>query len=391
MKKICALFAAIALLQFALGASAEMKTFTFGGSGADVLSEIAAGTDGRFYLTGYTDSIDGTLARRTSQGRTGWLMCVDALGRELWSFCSRNGHRDRMTLPVVHADGTVSVVLRGDEEDAWVNEVLLFSEDGTLLSRKRIQDGRGVICVTTDDCYVFCGFSDDHRVYLAADWEIDHEGYAVPLLYSRDGTPMGELPAWEGVIELSKGEISIRQFEGLQSLYRRNRDGTEKELADIDGTQREPGGLYPKKYSDVIENADGSIVSCGYGFDWVNKDEGEAENFGLLSLFDSEGRLVSEMRFPAGRMVGLERIPGGYAGLVQVEAEYNDGMEAYESKYTLVKLDAQGIVMSSMLLGTSNADDCDCPIAALEDGTLAALRVTGKTGKQDTHLIIVTP
>lgn len=380
---------ALLLLLLASGAAADVNTYTFGGSGADVLSGIAAGADGRFYLTGYTDSTDGTLARRTSDGRIGWLMCVDAQGSELWSFCSRNGEMDAMSLPVAHADGTVSVLLRSDDEDAWVNEVLLFSSSGELLSRRRIKDGRAVIRVTTDDCYVFSGYSDDHRVYLASSWEFNHEGYATPLLYGPDGTLMGELPAWEGVIELSRGKMSIRQFDGLQWLYRRDASGAETAIASIDGTQRELGGLYTKKYDDMLQNEDGSIAACGYGFEWIDKSEGKTEDYGVFSLFDGDGRMLSEMRFPAGVLAELERVPGGYAAVVQSFSGYNDAIEAYENRYTLIYLDGQGIAAGSIPLGTSNADDCGCPIAALEDGTVAALRVTGAPGEQDTQLTII--
>ena len=80
------------LVMMAAQACGEARTYTYGGSGEDVLSDIAVSAEGRIALAGYTESADGTLALRTKSGRSGWVLCVNEEGEVLWSFCRRQGN-----------------------------------------------------------------------------------------------------------------------------------------------------------------------------------------------------------------------------------------------------------------------------------------------------------
>ena len=105
------LFLALLLCALAHGAIAETRSFTYGGSGHDILYEAAVSADGRIVLTGTTDSDDGTLSSRTKTGRSGWALCIDAEGHILWNYCTRIGSYDTLRYPVFRADGQVSMLL----------------------------------------------------------------------------------------------------------------------------------------------------------------------------------------------------------------------------------------------------------------------------------------
>ena len=94
--------------------------------------------DGGMLLAGMTMSSDGTLSDRTKAGRTGWLACVDAQGNTLWNFCSRQGSRDYMRAPVVHEDGTITVLLVGNGSEKNLIELIRLSAKGEVIRRKTI-------------------------------------------------------------------------------------------------------------------------------------------------------------------------------------------------------------------------------------------------------------
>ena len=126
---------AVALLLCLLCARALAQAYTYGGSGSDALDELAVSGDGRIVMTGYTNSSDGTLASRTKTGRSGWVLCVDAQGNVLWSFCSRRGTHDIMSSPVCHEDGSVTVILEAEDDTGTKKELIRLSRDGEVMHR----------------------------------------------------------------------------------------------------------------------------------------------------------------------------------------------------------------------------------------------------------------
>lgn len=122
------------------------QTLRFGGSGVDEISCMAAAPRGHIVMTGYTTSSDGSLSDRTKSGWSGWTAMVDVQGNTLWNFCSRHASHDRMRAPVVHADGTITVLLesRGNEYDQ--TELIRLDMQGSVISRKpllRLEKGEG--------------------------------------------------------------------------------------------------------------------------------------------------------------------------------------------------------------------------------------------------------
>lgn len=134
MRKGAAMVVVCLLLMMAAQACGEARTYTYGGSEEDVLSDIAVSADGRIALAGYTASSDGTLSGRTKTGHSGWVLCVNAEGEVLWSFCRRQGNSDRMHDPVFHEDGTVTAVLESAFENVQVLEWLQFDWKGNVRS-----------------------------------------------------------------------------------------------------------------------------------------------------------------------------------------------------------------------------------------------------------------
>ena len=141
MRKL--LFTMLLFCMLAVSAHAEKRSYTYGGSGHDILYEAAVSADGRVVLTGTTDSSDGTLSTRTKTGRSGWALCIDTHGNVLWNFCTRIGSYDTLRHPVFLEDGSVAVLLNTSHSGLYEVEWILLDKDGRQLDRK-ILDSRSV-------------------------------------------------------------------------------------------------------------------------------------------------------------------------------------------------------------------------------------------------------
>ena len=129
-KRLAAWVMALLVLLPAVGVS-QTWTRQYGGSREDRLKDVVSAGDG-LLLAGYTLSTDGNLSMRTREGKAGWLLRLDSEGNILWSYCSAHVGRDEMLSPFAHADGTVSVTLRGEGRGS---EWLHLDERGRLLER----------------------------------------------------------------------------------------------------------------------------------------------------------------------------------------------------------------------------------------------------------------
>ena len=131
------------LCTFVCCACADTQSFTYGGSGHDILYEAAVGANGHIVLTGLTDSADGTLASRTKTGRSGWALCIDTEGSVLWNYCTRLGSYDTLRYPVFRADGSVSMLLETSHSGLYEVVWILLDQNGHEISRKML-DSRGM-------------------------------------------------------------------------------------------------------------------------------------------------------------------------------------------------------------------------------------------------------
>lgn len=176
------------LLLYALAASAhaETRSYTYGGSGHDILYDAAISADGRIVLTGTTDSSDGTLSSRTKTGRSGWALCIDAQGNVLWNYCTRLGSYDTLRYPVCLADGSVTMLL--DTSHSGLYEVVWIKLDaqGREAARKTL-DSRGVPWIIRSS-----GVADDLSGYVL-DALNKKTAEQLSLLYTFDGEPVREI------------------------------------------------------------------------------------------------------------------------------------------------------------------------------------------------------
>lgn len=178
MRKL--LFTMLLFCMLAVSAHAEKRSYTYGGSGHDILYEAAVSADGRVVLTGTTDSSDGTLSTRTKTGRSGWALCIDTHGNVLWNFCTRRGSYDTLRHPVFLEDGSVAVLLNTSHSGLYEVEWILLDKDGRQLDRK-ILDSRSVPWIVRSG-----GVADDLSSYtLYAHNKKTTE--QISLLYTFDG------------------------------------------------------------------------------------------------------------------------------------------------------------------------------------------------------------
>ena len=189
IKRVFVLAALLCLLS--VSACAKTRSYTYGGSGHDILYEAAVSADGRVVLTGTTDSSDGTLSSRTKTGQSGWALCIDTQGNVLWSFCTRRGSYDTLRHPVFLADGSVTMLLNTSHSGLDEVEWLLLDRDGHLLDRK-ILDSRGVPWIVRSS-----GMTDDLNGYMlyAHNKKTTEQ---LSLLYTLDGEQIGETDYIEG-------------------------------------------------------------------------------------------------------------------------------------------------------------------------------------------------
>lgn len=141
MRKL--LLTILLLCTLAASACAEMRSYTYGGSGHDILYDAAVSADGRIVLTGATDSADGTLSSRTKTGRSGWALCIDTNGNVLWNFCTRRGSYDTLRYPVFLGNGDVAMLLETSHHGLYEVQWILLNEQGDEVARWTLES-RGV-------------------------------------------------------------------------------------------------------------------------------------------------------------------------------------------------------------------------------------------------------
>lgn len=187
-------YLALCLLLCALSchALADTRSYTYGGSGHDVLYDAAVSADGRIVLTGTTDSSDGTLSSRTKTGRSGWALCIDTQGNVLWNFCTRKGSHDTLRYPVFPGDGSVVMLLDTSHDGLYEVEWILLDKHGNQIDRKTL-DSRGVPWVVRSG-----GVYDAHQSGYAVDVLNKKTTEQLSLLYTFDGQLVREMDYVDG-------------------------------------------------------------------------------------------------------------------------------------------------------------------------------------------------
>lgn len=189
IKKIALFLCLLLVPAFSL---AQTKTYVYGGSGFDSLGGIAAGADGRIVMTGITESSDGTLDTRTKTGQCGWVLCIDANGEVLWNFCRHAAKYERMEAPVVHADGTVTVVFWTEQSGIGKLELIRLSPDGEMLSITPMMESADNMTHVR-----VCGSEPEGYAVLEMNKQTQNARY---LLFDWEGQYLRELDGYEGSI-----------------------------------------------------------------------------------------------------------------------------------------------------------------------------------------------
>lgn len=368
MKRLLFALAALCLLwEVAL---AEPRAYTYGGSGMDFLINIAASEDGRIALTGYTDSVDGTLAGRAEAGQSGWLLCVDAQGNILINFHTRRGIRDCLRFPVFHEDGSLTAVL--DVESAGEQELIRFDREGNVLMRTQILPSGGETAVSvvgaTQEGYLFYEKSGMFitRVFLF-DWEA-----SLLQSWAIDDAPD----------DIARAERhAIRDEQGECYLVALGEFGEETRLAKVMAwTEDEGWDVY---FDSLVSLADGGAAAAGYS----SPGEDGAQS-GCLARWDAQGNPVFAWWLPGEIPHALERTPRGFAAAVSGAASANGLREE-----ALAFFDEDGMQTGRVPLGSGTGY---CQTVTLPDGGIAALIpfVPGEHREPidlDARLVIIPP
>lgn len=171
------------------------QTKTYGGSGFDSLGGIAAGPDDRIVMTGVTESSDGTLDTRTKTGQCGWVLCIDSNGEVLWNFCRHAAKYERMEAPVVHPDGTVTVVFWTEQSGIGKLELIRLSQEGEMITITPILEAADNMTHVR-----VCGCEPEGYAVLEMNKQTQRIRY---MLYDWEGQFLRELADYEGSVPFS--------------------------------------------------------------------------------------------------------------------------------------------------------------------------------------------
>lgn len=235
----------------------DAREYTFGGSGTDQLEYLAVGADGRMVMTGSSYSSDGALTgapERDSGDRCGWATCIDAQGSTLWTFVTNVCDLEELRFPVLHEDGSVTMVLEARHED-YIDDCMLIRLDrsGQVLHSAVMTSERltqNVVYRALDTGYEVFVNHAAKPVYHLFDWDGQ-------LLSTRDAmsepTPSTEVFALKagGAVGLSNQNLGKKyepNWEGRVQLW----DAEDRMISDV----RIPGALL----TDVVETRGGFVV-----------------------------------------------------------------------------------------------------------------------------------
>lgn len=340
----------------------ETAVYTLGGSEADVIHDVTAMPDGGMLLSGFTMSHDGTLDDRTKTGWTGWLCRVDAQGQVLWNFCSRQGSNDRMRAPVVHEDGSITVLLSVSGNERNQVELIRLNPQGEVISRKTILDmpnaqGNGFMEEpgVFAGGYVLAGADNEPFLRITYRW-FDFEGKLIKQVDRQ----------WDSaVMAVSSGHI-VHAHDGAYWLCSLDEKGNDTQLCRLfesNGGDR----MTRMTFTSLASLPDGGALACarqGY----------EAERKGRLIRFAADGSVVWQLDLGKFAPDDVRVAPEGFA----MTGETQTG------EYMLYWGDDAGKLLRSHVLYPVFSYQDSCPMAILADGrTAVAGQTQGMKGKRD--------
>lgn len=356
----------LALLLHAASAFAQHDAaiLRFGGSAPDQINEIAVTGDGRLVMAGWTGSSDGTLSDRTKSGQSGWVALVDLQGNTCWNFCSRYGSDDRMMAPVVHEDGTITVLLNSNGNRFRQIELIRLDMDGQVISRRtlvRLEQERsgcapeypgvfsGGYVIATYDLSSPVAFEP---IYRYSDGVVYQPVYH---WFDFDGNPLFSTQTlWQGSIAQVSENHVIEAIDQTYWLCALDGQGNHTKLVSLyDGLRANMA------YHDLISLPDGGAAAC-------RSQMIDGQKGSLIQRWDAQGKTVYEIGMKGYQANHVQRL----GDMLIVCGEIGGRNE-------LLVLNARGEVLecheAGEVLQTGRA------LAVLDDGTvLMAGKVEGE-------------
>lgn len=340
----------------------------FGGSGRDTVNGLADAGSGRIVMTGATDSCDGTLAGRTKTGHSGWTAMVDAQGNTLWNFCTRYGSRDMMTSPVVHEDGTITVLLHSNGSEFEQIELIRLNDVGGVVSRKPLMTIRDERCGWAPEWPgVFSGG------YIVASYDrsisFDNPGGNMPVYqpvyhgFDFDGNPLFETQApWECSMACVGYAHTIEVIDGTWALCALDEQGKRTMLSTLENARERN-----RSYTALVSLPDGGAAAVQ---NWGGTDA-------RLRRWDAQGTLMGEMTLPNLRDCRIRLAGEGLAVIGEQDIE-ND---------VVVLLDASGQVLQRQAVGDAHHES----LMVMEDGRTAFVQERLSADDVDVCLCLLNP
>lgn len=275
----------------AAGKGKRIVDLRFGGSQPDEVSCLALTPQGHIVMAGYASSADGTLSDRTKSGWSGWAALADTKGNTLWNFCSRHASRDRMRAPVVHEDGTITVLLesRGNEYDQ--TELIRLSMQGEVLSRKalvHIEKEQGMLAPEMPGAfaggYVIATCNESRKIdYQPIDGNSRAAIYQPKYhWFDFEGNRLGTTQTlWHASLAAIGDRHVIEAIDQTYWLCALDEKGNRTKLVSLyDGLRA------GKEYRAVVSLADGGAAAALY-------EHGGYDMKSTLQRWDAQGNLLS--------------------------------------------------------------------------------------------------
>lgn len=373
MVAIARAFAALMLLCMLATAGhalAQPRTYTYGGSANDILSEIAVSPDGRILILGQTRSTDGTMTGRVSDDdrvQGAFALCVDVQGESLWKLFEQDKRYNTFCAAAFDADGSVTFTYNTSsttpDEAISRTELLRISRDGEPIARRTLLSDSDVGGLEVNSRAFFTDAGYIVAVNLIPEGEDpgerDHKRY---YLFSREGDPLGVLTSWggPGLTRVVTRSHMLREHEGLYTLFATDKDGGAEAVSRLTDPEYMPEapGTYAISPWDMISQPDGGALTVG------NRRR-NGQSVAWLMRWDARGQVVADREYGAGVFRAVAKTDWGFAVTALVQ-------EGEARKWVVLLLGEDGDILGSILLEDEEPiSDWYWTIAQLPDGSLA--------------------
>lgn len=374
-----------------LGEIAWVKSF--GGSGYDTAQAVIKTIDGGFAILGYSNSVNGDLAHKTTAVNDYWLLKLDNEGNLEWSKTYGGSDDDIGKNLIQTADGGFGLIgySRSSDGDASNNEgfhdnwVVKLDASGSIQWERSFgfsgHDHSYDIVQTTDGGFFFAGFLD----VTASNGEGNYgkrnnlASHGVGEFWGTKLTANGDLE-WRrffggsnndrahGVVQANDGGFLLSGFSESDDFDISNTKGSyDFWMLKINSQgdllwERSFGGTGIEISYDIAKTLDQAYIITGNTFSSdtdVSKNNGESDVW--LIKVDDNGNLLWEKTFGGTRFDAAQSVhataDGGY--VISGNSKSTDGdltENAGENDFWILKTDKNGTLLWQKTIGGSHLD-----------------------------------